>query len=163
MKGKHDNHIKGKEHYRWNDKPMVSSHGYIKVRVGREHPLADPNGYAYEHLLVWVQAGNPRPGKNMVLHHKNHDKKDNRIENLQIASRTEHAAEHQPMLSDEDIRQIRTAYDQGALGTSLAEEYGIPTGSVYKIIKGERRADAGGPIATGNLRKAKELKRVHKS
>lgn len=73
---------------------MLSSHGYVKVRVGREHPLADPNGYAYEHLLVWVAAGKPRPQNGLTLHHVNGDKTDNRIANLRLLTRSEHGGEH---------------------------------------------------------------------
>ena len=73
---------------------MLSSHGYVKVRVGREHPLADPNGYAYEHLLVWVAAGRSRPGHGELLHHRNEDKTDNRIENLELVTRAQHNAIH---------------------------------------------------------------------
>jgi len=47
----------GQNHGRWNTGKIVSSGGYPKIRVGKEHPLADPNGYAYEHLLVWVSGG----------------------------------------------------------------------------------------------------------
>ena len=43
----------GPEHHRWNEGRMLSEHGYVKVRVGKDDTLADPNGYAYEHLLVW--------------------------------------------------------------------------------------------------------------
>lgn len=90
-KGAHQNHMKASQHYRWNKKTkIISSHGYVKVRVGRAHPLADPNGYAYEHLLVWVGAGRSRPSKNEVLHHKNHDKTDNRIENIELNNRGRH-------------------------------------------------------------------------
>lgn len=55
---------KGSNHGRWNHEKLISSHGYVKIRVGKGHPLADPNGYAYEHLLVWVAAGNNRPASN---------------------------------------------------------------------------------------------------
>lgn len=36
----------GPSHGRWNDDRMIASNGYVKLRVGVEHPLADPNGYA---------------------------------------------------------------------------------------------------------------------
>jgi hypothetical protein len=62
--------------------------------VGKGHPLADPNGYAYEHLVVWVSAGNPRPPKGFTLHHRNEVKDDNRIENLELKSRSSHSAGH---------------------------------------------------------------------
>lgn len=83
-----DYHCRGNKHYRWNNKKMVSTGGYVKVRVGREHPLADPNGYAYEHLLVWVAAGNPLPDSDELIHHKNEDKQHNEIGNLEKKNRS---------------------------------------------------------------------------
>ena len=80
--------------HRWKPGGQVASNGYVKVRVGKGHPLADPNGYAYEHLVVWCSAGNERPSKGWVIHHLNHDKTDNRIENLQAMPRGRHNAEH---------------------------------------------------------------------
>ena len=68
---------------------MVASSGYVKIRVGRAHPLADPNGYAYEHTLIWLSAGNPRPERGQVLKHKNDVKTDSRIENLELLTRAE--------------------------------------------------------------------------
>ena len=85
---------KGSAHYRWNDGRMLNEDGYVKVRVGRDHPLADSNGYAYEHIVVWCAAGRPRPGDGETLHHKNEDKTDNRLDNLELLTRGEHNALH---------------------------------------------------------------------
>lgn len=95
-KGKHENHRRGPEHYAWTQERIVSSHGYVRLRVGKEHPLADPNGYAYEHLVVWVSAGNPRPNVSEVLHHRNECKGDNRLDNLELLTRQEHSKSHHP-------------------------------------------------------------------
>lgn len=92
-KGVHNNHSNSSDHHKWQDR-IISSHGYPKVRVGVDHPLADPNGYAYEHLLVWVGAGKRRPNSNEVLHHKNGKKLDNRLKNLEIVTISEHAKKH---------------------------------------------------------------------
>lgn len=73
---------------------MLSEDGYVKVRLGVGHPLADSNGYAYEHLVVWCAAGHPRPGKGETLHHRNEDKADNRYGNLELLTRGEHNALH---------------------------------------------------------------------
>lgn len=93
-RGSHENHVKSQRHYRWNVGGKLASNGYVKVRVGKGHPLADPNGYAYEHLVVWCSAGNKRPEKGFVIHHLNHDKTDNRIENLSLAPRGKHNVHH---------------------------------------------------------------------
>lgn len=92
-RGKHGNHAKASRQHRWRSGP-VASNGYVKVRVGKGHPLADPNGYAYEHLVVWVSAGNNRPTRGHVIHHKNEDKTDNRIENLELMTRAQHNSLH---------------------------------------------------------------------
>lgn len=73
---------------------MQNEDGYTKIRVGVNHPLADPNGYAYEHLVVWCAAGHPRPTPNETLHHKNEDKTDNRYDNLELLTRGDHNALH---------------------------------------------------------------------
>lgn len=82
------------EHHRWNDGRVISAHGYVKVRVGLEHPLADPNGYAYEHLVVWISAGKPRPDADEVLHHRNEQRTDNRLGNLELITRSDHNRHH---------------------------------------------------------------------
>ena len=73
---------------------MLSEHGYVKLRVGVDHPLADPNGYAYEHLIVWISAGRPPPRDNQTLHHKDENKRDNRIGNLELLTRGDHNSLH---------------------------------------------------------------------
>ena len=94
MRGKHGNHARGKNHPKWKT-GIHSSTGYTKIRVGVSHPLADPKGYAYEHLIVWVSAGNNRPRDGEMLHHRNGNKTDNRIENLELISRKNHHLYHQ--------------------------------------------------------------------
>ena len=56
--------------------------------------MADPNGYAKEHTVVWVAAGNSRPTLSQSLHHRNGDKTDNRVENLELVDEAAHAREH---------------------------------------------------------------------
>ena len=90
----HGNTKRGAEHHRWNAGRMLSTDGYVKVRVGVEHPLADPNGYAYEHLLVWCAAGRPHPAEGETLHHGNEDRTDNRLSNLELLTRGKHNATH---------------------------------------------------------------------
>ena len=108
-RGKHGHHQHGARHHRWKSGRIVSSNGYVKIRVGREHPLADPNGYAYEHLLVWVSAGRPKPPQGFVLHHENKQKQDNRLENLRQKSRGGHNRLHNAARGRDALGHFREA------------------------------------------------------
>lgn len=58
---------------------------YLNVKVG---------GKTYsEHKLVWERANGPVP-PGYVVHHKNHVKRDNRLENLQLMTHEEHSRHH---------------------------------------------------------------------
>jgi hypothetical protein len=78
----------------WKGGRHIASNGYVKVSLGEGHPWADSKGYIYEHLLVWLKAGRPRPPKGFLLHHKDFDKQHNDIENLEQKRNPVHAREH---------------------------------------------------------------------
>ena len=42
----------GEVNGQWKGGRTVASNGYILIRVGKEHHLADVRGYAYEHRLI---------------------------------------------------------------------------------------------------------------
>lgn len=39
----------------WKGGRSIASNGYVLVRVGKKHHLADVRGYAYEHRIVAEQ------------------------------------------------------------------------------------------------------------
>lgn len=90
---------------------MITQHGYVKIRVGRKHILADKNGYAYEHLVVWVSHGMGGVPEGFLLHHKNENKQDNRIENLECISRSCHNKLH----NQSKVRDPKTGRFTGSL------------------------------------------------
>lgn len=94
MRGRHGNHARGPANGRWNDGRLISSHGYVLVRVGKRHPMAFGNGYAYEHDLIMVAFIGRMLAPGEVVHHKNEVKTDNRIENLEILTGSEHVRLH---------------------------------------------------------------------
>jgi HNH endonuclease len=66
--------------------------GYVRVWAPK-HPLADRTGYVFEHRMVVYDAGIPIP-PGYHVHHKNGDKRDNRLKNLSVHSNSEHARSH---------------------------------------------------------------------
>lgn len=95
MRGRHGNQPSGPACNRWNETGrMISSQGYVLIRVGRSHPLAFGNGYAYEHHLVMVAALGRALASDEVVHHVNGNRSDNRLENLSLTTRSSHAVIH---------------------------------------------------------------------
>lgn len=68
----------------------IHERGYVVVLVGKNHPMADRDGYCYEHRLVMSEHLGRNLSSEEVVHHIG-DKNDNRIENLKLfANHSEH-------------------------------------------------------------------------
>jgi len=110
--GKHGNHAKGSRNGRWNSGALRSSHGYILVRVPKTHhrafgPARCSHGYAYEHDLI-MEAHTGRPLLDSeIVHHKNHNKTDNRIENLEIQTKSAHMKHHDMLRGRDDLGRFK--------------------------------------------------------
>jgi hypothetical protein len=69
---------------------------YILVVAPDDYPgKRYRNRYVYEHQLVWWQNSGQLVPVDYLIHHINENKTDNRIENLELKSRSKHSAEHQ--------------------------------------------------------------------
>ena len=90
---------------------VQKSTGYIilRWRVGPKQLVE-----CLEHRAVM---GNP---KGMHVHHKNHDRTDNRPENLEVLSPAEHGAEHRLI----DPAEVRRLYESGMSYPQIAERLG---------------------------------------
>jgi hypothetical protein len=72
-------------HYAWRGRDKKSrADGYVLINAGRGYPNARPDGRMLEHRYVMQEhLGRPlKPNEN--VHHRNGDREDNRIANLEL-------------------------------------------------------------------------------
>lgn len=68
---------------------------YILLLAPKDYPGKKyRNKYVYEHHLVWWKFTKQLIPKGFEIHHKNGDHKDNRINNLQLLTSSQHKKEH---------------------------------------------------------------------
>ncbi len=85
----------GAKNGQWKGGRSIASNGYVLVRVGREHHLADTRGYAYEHRLVAEKKLGRRLRPGEQVHHIDGDKRHNDQENIEVVpSRAHHRTLH---------------------------------------------------------------------
>lgn len=84
---------KGQKRRNYGSGRSVMVTGYVRIWEPT-HPLASKDGYVLEHRKVVFDAGIVVP-PGYSIHHRNHVKDDNRLENLQVLCPSEHRREHQ--------------------------------------------------------------------
>lgn len=77
----------------WKVEKVISKGKYNYVIV-RNHPKATANGYVLEHRIVMENHLGRLLEDDEIVHHKNGDKKDNRIENLIVMKLKDHSRIH---------------------------------------------------------------------
>jgi hypothetical protein len=100
---------------RWKGGTYISKESGYRFIKCPEHPNSDRRGYIREHVLVMsTHLGRPLV-KNECVHHKNEDKLDNRIENLELITRAEHASHHHKGLrKPESLKNLRRMTSRNA-------------------------------------------------
>ncbi len=71
----------------------VRNDGYVSIYFP-EHPKSNNEGYIMEHILVMECNIGRHLKDDEVVHHRNHNRADNRLINLQLMTFKEHAALH---------------------------------------------------------------------
>ena len=77
----------------WKGGRSIDSGGYVSIKLAETHPMrsmANSYGYIKEHRLVMARHLKRLLEREELVHHKNADKTDNRIENLTITRREDH-------------------------------------------------------------------------
>jgi len=84
-------------HSHWKGGRVQGSDGYIKIKLQPGNPfygMRKAGGYVFEHRLVMAQhLGRPLHSWE-VVHHKDGNKGNNSLDNLQLATRNSHATDH---------------------------------------------------------------------
>jgi len=112
--------------------------GYL-LTLMPDHPYANSTGYVRSHRLVMGEKIGRRLTPKEYVHHINGDKEDNRPENLQIMSPSEHCKHHAPLkylhkLNPEEVIAIRLHAKEGMTRKSLAEIFGVCRSNIDSII-----------------------------
>jgi hypothetical protein len=88
-------HTRGKRPHNWKGGRVVDPRGYVLIHVGKDHPLADVRGYAYEHRLIAEKKIGRRLTRGEEVHHDDEAKGNNDPGNLIVAAnRLDHAKHH---------------------------------------------------------------------
>ncbi len=81
------------EHHKYRGGSYVDNNGYKRVKdIG--NPQADKDGFILEHRLVMSRYLGRAIEGSEIIHHRNGNRLDNRIENLEIMNRSTHRTLH---------------------------------------------------------------------
>lgn len=99
----------------------LDSQGYYQISSSKEG-----NKGKKLHRLIWEDFYNKKIPKGYVIHHLNGDKTDNRIQNLQCVSRSNHIIFHNKNISDE-TRKKRSESKKGVKNPNYGKKASYET------------------------------------
>jgi hypothetical protein len=86
--------MKGPGNPFWKGGRSIASNGYVLIKVGVGHPLADVRGYAYEHRLVASEKLGRTLEAGEIGHHDDEVKTNNEPANIEPLTRAQHGVRH---------------------------------------------------------------------
>ena len=101
-----------------------SGDGYIH-EMCPDHEMATSGGSALQHRLAMSIHLGRKLESNEVVHHKNHDKTDNRIENLELMEKLQHIRHHAKETLDSLTEDMVKAALQGRTTLEAAKFLGV--------------------------------------
>lgn len=91
--GKFNRGKRKRNDYEFGGHEKKRTDGYIKVYVP-DHPRSTSDGYVLKHILVIERSIGRCLNDDECVHHINHIRDDNRIENLRLMTKSEHMSMH---------------------------------------------------------------------
>jgi hypothetical protein len=123
----HGNKIKAKKDFIL--KANTNREGYNRVCLKKK--------FYFVHVLVAEAFLNYSKDGNLHVHHKNHNRADNTVENLEIMNETEHIRMHNSMWQSKkfDREIVKELYLQGYSTRAIAEKLNVGKTSIGDCIK----------------------------
>jgi len=85
--------VKGVDHPSWKQGYRIDGDGYIRT-YAPDHPWPRRGGYVPEHVRVMELSLGRRIQPGEVVHHIDHNKQNNDLENLQLLTSSQHSSLH---------------------------------------------------------------------
>lgn len=83
------------KHWNWNGGEYIDGKGYVRVLVGKEHPMANTKGYAFKHRLIVADDIGRMLEPQEEVDHIDGDRSNNELENLGLhPDHASHMAAH---------------------------------------------------------------------
>lgn len=108
---------KGKNHHAWKG-GRFKAKGYVFI-YKPDYASSNSDGYIFEHRFLMEQKIFRFLTKKEVVHHINGIRDDNRIENLQIMTASEHAIHHKTFLN---LKKFKKGFAPWNKGTPCPQE-----------------------------------------
>jgi len=102
---KRGHHMRGSGHWIWKGGKYITSKGYY-YKLSPTHHFANKEGYVMEHRLVWEEYHNAVLLPWGDIHHKDHNKLNNKIKNLDAMIHGKHTT----LTNTKDFSNIRCCY-----------------------------------------------------
>jgi hypothetical protein len=89
----------GEAHSQWKGGRSIDGKGYYKLNINliepQFHCMCDKSGWVLEHRYIMaVYLGRPLTRKE-IIHHKDHNKSNNDVSNLELTTRGDHMRSHE--------------------------------------------------------------------
>lgn len=97
--GKANKGKRRRDDYEFGGHEKLRGDGYIRVYVP-DHPYSSADGYVMKHILVMERHIGRYLSEDEVVHHINRVRDDNRIENLQLMTKSSHMSMHMKELNE---------------------------------------------------------------
>jgi len=96
----------GEAHPAWKGGSRLDRDGYTRT-YAPDHPWPRRGGYVHEHVRVMELSIGRRIRPGEVVHHKNHDRNDNALGNLELMAAGEHSSHHR---KQDTVNRTRDAH-----------------------------------------------------